>query len=199
MASVYQRGGVYYAKFFNEHGKRTSRNTGTTRKRDAQREAARMEVEALELRRQTSNKPREFAHILETAVREANSGDLTLARSEELLRRLRAVANPNFREVSVDQWFAEWVEAQRPHVSPSTINTYSDARRRMTEALGRKKANSPLAELNTADVREALEKIAKKVKAATANMDLHAFRRALEAACGEGLATSNAALPYAFR
>jgi len=195
VASVYQRDGVYYAKFVDEHGKRTSRNTGMARKRDAQREAARMEVEALELRRKASDQPREFAHILETAVREANSGDLTLARSEQLLRRLRAAANPEFREVSVDEWFAEWVEAQRSHVSPSTINTYSDARRRMTEALGKNKANAPLTELNSADVRKALEKVAKKVKAATANMDLHAFRRALESACGEGLATSNAAKP----
>lgn len=80
VASVYQRDGVYYAKFVNEHGKRTSRNTGMARKRDAQREAARMEAEALELRRQANNQPREFAHILETAVREARSGDLTLAR-----------------------------------------------------------------------------------------------------------------------
>jgi hypothetical protein len=36
------RDGIYYAKFIDEHGKRTSRNTGMARKRDAQREAARM-------------------------------------------------------------------------------------------------------------------------------------------------------------
>ncbi len=193
MATVYQRNGVYYAKFVNEHGKRTSKNTGMSRKRDAQREAARFETEALELRRQASDKPRAYASIIETAVREANSGDLTLARAEELLRRLRSYANPGFRDVSVDEWFGEWVEAQRPHVSESTIRTYSDARRRMTEALGKIKSNAPLTELTTADVRTALDKIGKKVKAATANMDLRAFRRALEAACGEGLITSNAA------
>lgn len=195
MATVYQRNGVFYAKFVNEHGKRTSKNTGMSRKRDAQREAARLETEALELRRKASDQPRAFASILETAVREANSGDLSLARSEELLRRLRAYANPDFREVSVDQWFGEWVEAQRPHVAESSMRTYADARRRMTDALGKVKANGQLTELTSADVRAALGKIAKKVKGATANMDLRAFRRALEAACGEGLVTSNVAKP----
>jgi len=164
-----------------------------SRKRDAQREAARFESEALELRRKASDLPRAYADILETAVREARNGDLTLARSEELLRRLRSYAIPDFREVSVDEWFGEWVEAQRPHVSESSIRTYSDARRRITEALGKTKSNVPLTDLTSADVRAALGKIAKKVKAATANMDLRAFRRALEAACGEGLVTANVA------
>ena len=132
MASVYLRNGVYYAKFVNEHGKRTSRNTGMSRKRDAQREAARMELDALELRRKASEKPRAYAHILETAVREAEAGDLTLARSEELLRRLRGIANPEFREVTVGEWFEEWIKTQRPHVGDSTIAVYNSAKRRMT-------------------------------------------------------------------
>jgi len=195
VATVYQRNGVYYAKFLNEHGKRTSKNTGMSRKREAQQEAARMEIEALDLRRKASDKPRAFASILETAVREATSGDLTLARAEELLRRLRSYANPGFREVSVDEWFGEWVEAQRPHVAESSIRTYADARRRMTEALGKVKSKAPLTELTSADVRTALDKIGGKVRAATANMDLRAFRRALEAACGEGFVTSNVAKP----
>ena len=32
MATVYLRDGMYYAKFFDEDGKRTSRNTGVTKK-----------------------------------------------------------------------------------------------------------------------------------------------------------------------
>jgi integrase len=195
LATVYQRNGVFYAKFVNEHGKRTSKNTGMSRKRDAQREAARLETEALDLRRKASDQPRAFASILETAVREANSGDLTLARAEELLRRLRSYANPGFREVSVDEWFGEWIEAQRPHVSESTIRTYADARRRVMEALGNAKSKGPLSDLSSADVRTALGKIGKKVKGATANMDLRAFRRVLEAAHGEGLVTGNVAKP----
>ncbi|MFT6181989.1 MAG: hypothetical protein ACI8UZ_002747 [Akkermansiaceae bacterium] len=57
MATVYLRNGVYYAKFTNEDGKRTSRNTGMNRKRDAQREAPRMENEVLDLRRLAKETP----------------------------------------------------------------------------------------------------------------------------------------------
>ena len=97
--------------------------------------------------------------------------------------------------MSVDEWFGEWMEAQRPHVAESSMRTYADVRRRMTEALGKNKSNAPVTELTSGDVRTALGKIAKNVKAATENMDLHAFRRALEAACGEGLVTGNVAKP----
>lgn len=193
MATVYQRNGVYYAKFIDNRGKRTSRNTGVSRKREAQRIAAKMEVEELELRRKSELRPRAYSSILETAVREAGSGDLTLARSEELLRRIRAVANPNFRQISVTDWFTEWIETQRTHVSASTINSYEDSRRRVTVALGKKKSDGPLTELSTSDVRTTLNKIAKNVKASTANMDLGAFRRVLESACGEGYITTNVA------
>jgi hypothetical protein len=121
VATVYLRNGIYYAKFFDEHGRRTSRNTGVPKKREAQQIAAAMEVEVQELRRKTSDKQRGYSHILETAVREARAGDLTLARAEELLRRLRSMANPDFREVTFTGWFAEWIDAQRPHVGDSTI------------------------------------------------------------------------------
>lgn len=193
MATVYQRNGIYYAKFVDENGKRTSRNTGVSRKREAQRIAAGMEADALELRRNGQKMQRAYAVIVETAAREAQSGDLTLVRSEELLRRLRSLANPDFKEVTVDEQFSDWIEAQRPHVKNSTILSYEDARRRMTTALGKAKSKAPLGELTTTDVREALDKVARKVKAATANMDLAALRRALEAACGEGLLTTNVA------
>lgn len=193
MATVYQRDGIFYAKFVNEDGKRTSRNTGVTKKREAQRIAAGMEAEALNLRRNGQGMQRAYAAILETAAREAQTGDLTIARSEELLRRLRSLANPTYREVSVDTWFGEWVDAQRPHVTDSTVKSYESARRHMVEALGKAKAKGPLQELTSIDVREALESIAKKVKAVTANMDLSALRRVLESACGEGLLTTNAA------
>ena len=195
MATVYLRNGIYYAKFVDENGTRTSRNTGVSRKREAQRVAAGMEADALELRRNGQQMQRAYAVIVETAAREAQTGDLTLARSEEHLRRLRALANPSFKEISVDECFSEWIEAQRPHVANSTILSYEDARRRMTEALGKAKANGPVNELTSEDVRKALEKVAKKVKAATANMDLAALRRVLESACGEGLLTSNVAKP----
>lgn len=193
MATVYQRNGVYYAKYFDADGKRVSKNTGLTKKRDAQRAAASMEADALELRAKNSEEPKAFRVVIETAAREASSGDLTLARSEELIRRLREIANPEYRETNLSEWFEEWIDAQRPHVTDATIRIYSDAKRRVTGALGRVKSVGPISEIRAEDVRRAMLKISKQVKASTTNMDLRALRRALEAACSEGLITTNAA------
>ncbi|MDQ8191569.1 tyrosine-type recombinase/integrase [Roseibacillus persicicus] len=193
MATVYQRNGVFYAKYFDADGKRVSKNTGFSKKREAQRAAAKMEADALEQRRIASDKPKAFAVVIETAAREAASGDLTLARSEELIRRLRGIANPDFRQTNLNDWFEEWIEAQKPHVGDSTIRIYFDAKRRVTAALGSTKSYGPLDELKSDEIRTAILKISKKVKSSTTNMDLRVLRRVLEAACGEGLLTSNAA------
>jgi integrase len=152
-----------------------------------------MGIEALEDRRKATDRPKAYAVILETAVREANAGELTLARSEELLRRLRAVANPDFREVSLDEWFGNWIDTQRPHIGDSTAASYEDARRRLNAAWGESKSKGPLIELTNTDLRQAITQVAKKVRAVTANMDLAVLRRVLEAATVERLVTANVA------
>ncbi len=194
MATVYLRpgGSHYYAKFFDADGKRVSRNTGQTKKREAEREAARMEAEERDRQAKAAALPKAFAAIIEAAAREANTGDLTLARAEELLRRLRSLANPSFRDYTVKDWFKAWCNDQRRRVGSSTAASYDDAHRRLCKAMGVAK-NKPLTELAVEDVRKAHAAVHKNVKASTANMDLRAFRRAIEAAVVEGLCSVNVA------
>lgn len=194
MATLYLRPGSshYYAKFKDVTGTRVSRNTGMTKKREAQAEANRLEAEERDKRTKENAMPREFASIIETAAREARDGDLTLARAEELLRRLRDLANPSFRESTVTEWFKSWCEDQKRRVSDSTSGSYDDAHRRLMKAMGSTRAKS-LTALTVEDVRKAHEAISKTVRVSTANMDLRAFRRALEAAVVEGLCAVNVA------
>ena len=49
MATVYQRNGTFYAKFVDENGTRTSRNTGAKKKPEAQLLAAGMECASGEI------------------------------------------------------------------------------------------------------------------------------------------------------
>jgi integrase len=170
-----------------------SKNTGLTKKREAQRKAALMESEEQALRKKNSERPKLYAMILETAVREAEAGDLTLARAEELLRRLRNAANPEFEEVTLDDYFGRWIEVQRPHVADSTISVYEDARRHVTQNLTSAKEQVFLTNLKSQDIRDIVGRISKTVRASTANMDLRVLRRVLEAAIGEGLISSNPA------
>lgn len=193
MAFVIQRTGgkVWYAAWKGRDGNQIRRSTGLAKKAAAFSKAQLMENDDLETGLDTADTQRAYAKILRDAARDAESGDLNLARAETLLRRIRALANPDFREVTVCGWFAEWVERQRPTVAPSTLSGYEDGHRRMKAALGPRKASKPLSSLTTGDVHDALVKIAETVKAATANMDLHALRRALETAKSEKLVSDN--------
>ena len=195
MATVYLRpgSGVYYAKFVNKDGKRVSKNTGCSKKREAEAEANRMEAEERAAKKVAKVLPKQLSAIIETAAREAAAGDLTLARAEELLRRLRVLANPDFREFTVCGWFGEWVAEQKAHVGISTGKSYDDALRRMKDSFGPRTASKPLTELTTEEVARAISRTAESVKASTANMDLRAFRRALEAAAVRHYISGNVA------
>ncbi len=220
MATLYKQAKSpnWYAQYFNAEGRRVSKTTGTTKKREAEKIAATFEAKEHE-RRQSGDAflPRKLAAILEIGVREADAGKLTLARFEELLTEAHRTANPTFREVSLAEHLGEWIERQRPHVSAKSALVYEDMRRRMLAALGPKIAKAPVGALRQSDIEKALGKIvkmpiaatrrprsaprrknakrqpARTITAATANMDLAALRRALRDAVAQDLAKVNPA------
>lgn len=219
MATLYRYAGKpqWYARFKDANGKRVSRATGTEKKREARAIANDLEAKERDKQQGKSHLPHEYAVILESATREAVAGELTLARAEDLIRRLHQLSNPDFRVVSLEAHLADWVDRQRPHVSEKTARTYADMRRRVINAVGPKAAAAPVGEFTRDQVEKALAKIIRTpisatqrpqttpprknrekkpkrtVSASTANMDLGALRRALRDAVEQGLAKANAA------
>lgn len=184
---------VWRARYFNADGKRVSQSTGTTSKREATKIANRYEAEALERRAAAATLPKAFAEIVETAAREATAGSLTLARTEELMRRLHKLANPDFQEVTLEDFWNEWIEEQDHHVTDSTARGYREDKAIFAAALGRKVMSSPPRALTSDAVGKALRKSATGRKRATANKALSSLRRVMEAAITKGLATANPA------
>jgi len=203
MATLYKKPNSpnWYAQYFDESGHRVSRSTGTTKKRDAERIAADLDAKARDLRDGKPGMPSAFSALVEAAAREAQAGELTLARTEDLIRRLHQLANPDFRVVSLSDHLSAWVKAQENHVEKHTTRIYLDMHRRITQMVGPRIAAAPVGDLTKEAVEKALVKITKsKVKgtdrtitAATANMDLRALRRALQIAVETGMAKSNVA------
>jgi integrase len=204
MATLYKKPNSpnWFAQFFDANGERISRSTGTTKKRDASRIAAELESKELSKKKGNPALPNAFAAIVETAAREAASGELTLARAEELVHRLHSLANPSFRIVSLEAHLEDWIQAQEQHVEDNTTRVYVDMKRRVIAAVGPKIATAPVGKLTRTDVENALGKIVKMkirgsktrtITAATANMDLRALRRALQVALEEGLTKANVA------
>ena len=193
MATVYKRGDIWWARYFDADGKRVSKSTGKTRKREAESEAARIEVEAKAAHGKNSGLPKAFAVIVETAAREAAAGEFTLARAEDLVMRLHRLANPDFKLTSLRDHLAAWVSDQTD-VSESTSNSYWDMHRRILANIGDKVADAPVGELTAEQVKKALAKAKEGgLKTSTVNMDLAALRRALHVAVDAGLARANVA------
>jgi integrase len=206
MATLYKKPNSpnWFAQFIDAKGARISRSTGTTKKREADGIAAELEAKERSKKKGNPALPSAFAAIVDTAAREAAAGELTLARAEELVKRLHKLANPSFRVVSLDQHLNEWVKSQEPHVESNTTRVYEDMRRRFIEAVGSKIAAAPVGDLTKEQVEKALAKIVtfkvrssktRTITAATANMDLRALRRALQRALEEGLTKANVASP----
>lgn len=191
----------WFARFNNAEGKRVSRSTRTTSKRKA-REIAN-DLEAAERQKQHKGSPLQsaFASVIEIASREAEAGELTLTRAKSLVERLHRMANPSFQVVSVEEHLSAWVESQAEHVSKSTLNSYWAMVRRFTAAFGPLVSSKPIGDLTKPEIEKARTKITKTrikntertIKAATANCDLRALRRALAVAVEGGLTNTNVA------
>lgn len=193
MATVYKRGDIWWARYFDANGKRVSKSTGKTRKREAESEASRIEMDSKSAHGKNSGLPKAFAVIVETAAREAAAGEFSLARAEDLVMRLHRLANPSFKITSLKDHLAAWVNDQSD-VSESTSKSYWDMHRRILANVGDKVAAAPVGELTADQVKKALAKAkAGGLKTSTVNMDLAALRRALRVAVESGLARANVA------
>lgn len=147
---------IWRARYIDANGRRISKTTGTTKKRDAERIAAGYEAQERDRKTKSAHLPAAFADVLNIAAREAASGTLTLTRAEELLRRLRRLADPKHREVTVAGWYEEWVNQQATYVADSSLRGYRNDLALIKAALGKKNADKALAELTADDLRKAL-------------------------------------------
>lgn len=197
MATLYQKPNspFYYAQYFNADGKRVSKSTGTTKKREAKQIAEGFEADERDERKKSGQLPKAFAVILETVTREAAAGRLTLARAEEFVHRLHKLANPDFTEASLKEFWTDWITEQKRHVGSSTATGYEQDLALFTAALGQRVMNAPVNALTSAQVNAAIDK-AKKAgdrRASTINKALASIRRVMEAAVAQKLATHNPA------
>lgn len=207
MATIYLRKdtGTYYAKFYDADGRRVSQNTGLTKKREAQKIADGFEVKAREAQQSNSALPKMFASILEQVALAAASGELSLVKAEEFVAKMHRLANPEYQEISLRDYWKKWIVEQTKHVSDSTATGYEQDLAIFESALGEKIMNAPVKNLTSEQIDAAISKAKQPTKksetgkrpvtrtAATVNKALAALRRVLESAVAKKLATHNAA------
>lgn len=197
MATIFQRKNSpnYFAQYFDADGKRVSQSTGTSIKRDAKRIAENLEFQSREKRGASRDMQKALSAIIETAAREASAGELTLARAELHLTRLHRLANPDYKEISLRNYWQQWITDQAAHVVQSTLDNYQDDLKRMAEGLGEKVMKAHVRSLTVEQVKAGIEKLRKKGgrKGTTINLALSSLRRVMEAAIAQKIATHNPA------
>lgn len=197
MATLYKRpgGDTWIAKFKTADGVRTSKDTGCSSKREAQRIAAGFETDERDASKKASALPRAFSKIIETAAREAAAGELTLTRAEELVHRLHKLANPDFDESTLKEFWEKWIVGQKLHVGVSTAKGYEQDLQLFEGALGSLTMKAPVKSLTSDQIEVAISKLRKKGdrRASTINKALSSLRRVMEHAVAKGVATHNPA------
>lgn len=201
MATIYLRGEIWWARWYQAGGKRVSASTGSRKKRDAQRIAAQLEAADRNQGGERTELARGYQRILDRAAADARAGKLDVDRAEQHLRDIRQLADPSFRVVTLREQIATWVAAQAARVAPKTAAIYSTMEAHFSKAMPAAVLDAPVSELTPAQVETAVHKIAarpvarteKKIRGATVNQSLRALRRALQPAVVAGLARHNAA------
>lgn len=197
MATLYKqpKSPFYFARYSDADGKRVSKTTGTTKKREAACIAAEYETAERKARTNARELPKEFSAIIEAAAREAVNGELTLARAEELIRRLYQKAHPEVEIMSLEKFWRKWIAEQRHHVSASTATGYDHDLDLFLGALGKRVMAAPPGDLTKEQITAALikAKTATSRRATTVNKALSSLRRVMDAAITAKLSTANPA------
>ncbi len=135
-----------------------------------------------------------YEKVLQRVVRDAEAGDLKLADAETYIREIHKLADPDFREVTLADFWEQWITEQEPHVVGSTLNGYQQDKALLADALGPKVMSRPISDLTSKGISKALmDASSGSRKAATVNKALASLRRLLESALAKGLVTHNAA------
>jgi integrase len=186
---------IWRARYFDANGNRISKTTGTTLKREAKRIAESYEADERIAQKKAGQLPKVYAVLLETVAREAAAGSLSLAKSEEFVNRLHKLANPDFKEISLNDFWSGWIAEQKRHVGESTAAGYAEDMALFKGVLGARIMSAPVKNLTTDQINAGIDKAKEKGdrRASTINKALASLRRVIEAAVAKEMATHNPA------
>lgn len=85
------------------------------------------EAKERERARSGNSSSRVFVRFVENAARLADEGKLSADRAEEMIRELRQIANPNFKETTLSEYRIGWNTRRAKLVSESTADNYGHA------------------------------------------------------------------------
>lgn len=179
----------WYAQFFTASGKRTSRSTGIRHNdkdkpsREAIRKGAVMEEEAQKELANQHEVQKAFAVVIDRAARAANDKVLTLEAAKKHIRNLQKLANPDYKEPTVEEVMRQWLarkSSASAKLAVSTVKMFGDSLRHLERGLGAK-WTVPAHSITRIDVEAAIESLIKSgLSASTVCLSLGCWRSAFK-------------------
>lgn len=159
------------------------------------------EAEERKRARDGNVKGRAFARVIENASRLADEGKLTLDQSEKMIRELRQIANPTFKDTALGSYWSDWNKRRAMQVAKSTADNYTGALKKW-EAVAPDMMKIPLMELDVRHIRDGLAAMQtgeNAIATTTAGNYVSALKEVLDSAIEERLLTSNPARSSALK
>jgi integrase len=195
MATTYKtsQSKFWFARYSDGTGKRVSKSTKATSRREAKRIAADFESAARKETKQTADDmeiPKMIARTVQQASLELQQGTLTLQRAEELIRAMHQAAHPEDVGSSFRRFAGAWLDAKEKALAPGTYRGYADAVKLANRFLGAK-ADGPLRGIAVADMENLQTALSEGRRGKTTNYYISVIRRILESAVQKDLIVKN--------
>ena len=165
------RSPYWQAIIYLPDGRKTTKSTGTTKKRDAQ----------------------QIADQFEQASGVGKSGKLTERLARGTISHIFAIANQDKLEASTtEDYLHNWLKRKQIESSEATADRYASLVQRFLTRIGAK-AKRDIMHLNSKDISKARDEVSKKLTPSTANMMVKVIRTALNQALRDGFIDTNEA------
>ncbi|MDB4703057.1 hypothetical protein OAF52_00490 [bacterium] len=163
------RSPYWQAIIYLPDGRKTTKSTGTTNKRDAQ----------------------QIATQFEEASGAGRSGKLTERLARGTISHIFAIANQDMLEASrTEDYLRNWLKRKQIESNEATAERYASLVQRFLARIG-PKAKRDVMHLSSKDISKARDEVSQNLTPSTANMMVEVIRTALDQTLRDGLIDTN--------
>ena len=115
----------YYAVYYSADGKRVSKSTGLTKKREAQRLAAEWELAEIKLSKGKSERETEIQEQFKRFITKQNRSGWKQEETIKMLAKIHEIGSGEKLNIpTLKRYLAEWMLNKKEMVSPSSFDAY---------------------------------------------------------------------------
>ena len=189
----------YYAVWYDANGKRKTKTTGLTKKREAKVLANEWELAEIKLSKGKSERETEIQEELKRFIAKQNRSGWKQEETIKMLAKIHEIGSGEKLNIpTLKRYLAEWMLNKKAMVSPSSFDAYTSHISSIASVYG-DIGDKQLCELQTADLKKIQTRLAgnnagRRTTRKTVNIKMVVIKNAIKDAYNEGLITRNIGL-----